>query len=75
MHEFQNCYARVDPGVTGLGTVRGCQSRALGVAVRCPMIPIHLGWVIAWVVSPTILGWNFAAMVIPVQCANASPTH
>jgi hypothetical protein len=44
------------------------------------MIPIHLGWVIAWVVSPTILGWNFAAMVIPewqdsVQCANASPTH
>jgi hypothetical protein len=58
--------ARVEPGgVTGLGAVRGCQPRALGLAVRCQLIPIHLGWVIAWVVSPGILGWHFAAMAIP----------
>ena len=60
--------------------MRGCQPRALGLAVRCKLIPIHLGWVIAWVVSPSILGWDFAAMAIPerqdsVQCADASPGH
>ena len=60
--------------------MRGCQPRALGLAVRCKLIPIHLGWVIAWVVSPSILGWDFAAMAIlewqeSVQCVDASPGH
>ena len=60
--------------------MRGCQPRALGLDVRCQLIPIHLGWVIARAAIPGFLGWNVAAMAIPewldsVQCADANPGH
>ena len=58
MHGFHNCYASVDPGVTGLDVVRGCQPQALGLTVRRDLIPVYLGWIIAWVVSPGIPGWE-----------------
>ena len=57
-HGFHNyyTYAHVDPGVVELGAVRGCQPWALGLDVRCELIPVHLGWVTTWVVSPVIMG-------------------
>ena len=52
------CCCDGDPGVAGLGAVRGCQPRALGFAGWCKLIPVQLGWDIAWAVSPGYLGWE-----------------
>jgi hypothetical protein len=41
-----------------LDVVRGCQPRALGLTVRRDLIPVYLGWIIAWAVSTGIPGWE-----------------